>query len=318
MPGRQDNFSGDSVVFKREWPSILFVALFVSIMTAPFVFAGKDLLPDYWMIAHPWARMFEPTEPPARMTDPVYEFNPWFQFAQEMIKEGEFPHWNPYQCCGMPFYANRLVPIFYPPFLIATLLSSPSRLLGWFQFMNLVISGLGMYFLLRRWRISPSAASISSCLFLTTTMNFIPYPVWTLGISGFPWLIWALDGYLEKPKIMYIGIAGLIFGSMLIAGYPILIVHLTYMTGMYFFARIWFFGAGRERWKPSYRWAVPILVMLAIFILGLGISAVSNVPGIVMLQKSQREMGGFKNILYKEMTTSLEFIRQAAKEVRND
>jgi len=179
--------------------SLLIITAYVLLLMNPFVFGGRALMPDTWKSIHPWARGLEPTDYQASIYDPVLEYGPWFEYSQQCLKEGRVPHWNPWQFCGAPLYANRLIPFYYPPFILAELVSQPHKIIGWFQLFNLILSGWGMFFLLGRWRISRTVSSMGSILWLSTGVHFLPFPLWTLGVVGFPWLLWSLDGFLEKP-----------------------------------------------------------------------------------------------------------------------
>ncbi|HDS29981.1 MAG TPA: hypothetical protein ENN67_02940, partial [Firmicutes bacterium] len=276
--------------FRAEWPNFLIVAIFVVALMAPFTLGGKALMPDTWKSIHPWARGLDPYDNQASIYDTVLEYEPWFIYSQQCLKEGRVPHWNPWQFCGAPLYANRLVPFFFPPFILAEIISQPSKILGWFQLFNLIISGWGMYFLLRGWRLMPSVSTLSSCLYLTCGFHFLPFPLWTLGTIGFPWLLWVLDGFLKKPGLKPIATSGFIAGMILMVGYPVLVVHLSYFTVMYFIARWW---ATRRTGSGRLHWSIPPLVLAAIFIIGFGISAIANVPAQHYSRQTVRHVEGF-------------------------
>lgn len=292
--------ASSDMTLRREWPALLGVVLFVVVLMWPFTFAGQALMPDTWKSIHPWARGIELHGNQTNVYDTVLEYSPWFEYAQQCLKEGRVPHWNPWQFCGAPLYANRLIPFFFPPFLAALLVGSPHRLIGWFQLLNLIFSGWGMYFLLRRWNMTRSVAWAGSCLYLTCGVHYLPFPLWTLGTMGFPWLLWALEGFLRQPGLRAIATAGLIAGFILMVGYPVLVVHLTYFTAVYFIARWMLAGKGgwleiSGRRVKRLHWSVAIPVLLAVYILGFGVSAIANVPAWVYSQHSVRQVEGFSD-----------------------
>jgi hypothetical protein len=275
----------------------------------PFTVGGMTLMPDTWKSIHPWARGVDYRQNKASVYDTIIEYDPWYRYAQECLKQGRVPHWNPWQFCGVPLYANRLVPFFYPPFILAELVSSPQKLISWFQFFNLILSGWGMYLLLRRWNLSPPVATVSSCLYLTCGLHFLPFPLFTLGTIGFPWLIWSLEWFLENPGLKPVAAAGLIAGLILMVGYPILIVHFTYFTFLYFIARWW----GLRRLGPRrLHWTIPILTFALIYTLGFGIAAIANLPTITYTHQTFRNIAGFSDPAYNRERLGLLTSREEA------
>ncbi|HUT57727.1 MAG TPA: YfhO family protein [Phycisphaerae bacterium] len=46
--------------------------------------------------------------------DAAYVSQPYYQFADDELKAGRFPHWNPYSACGMPYHASLQGALLYP------------------------------------------------------------------------------------------------------------------------------------------------------------------------------------------------------------
>jgi len=275
---------------KFDLISLAILSVFVLILMYPFVFGGRAVMPDTWKSIHPWARGLESTDYDASIYDTVLEYGPWFEYSQQCLKEGRVPHWNPWQFCGTPLYANRLIPFFYPPFIIAELVAQPHKIIGWFQLFNLLISGWGMFFLLRRWRVSRTVSVMGSMLWLTSGVHFLPFPLWTLGVVNFPWLLWALEGFLEKPSGRPMVLSAFIYGIILMTGYPVLVVHMTYFTVLYFLSRWW---TAHRVGEKSIHWSLPAVALLAMFTFGAGLSAIANYPAWKYSQETFRQVGGF-------------------------
>ena len=64
---------------------------------------------------------------PARFVIP-YDFRgyhvPLAEFIAGSFRRGELPLWDPFQYCGMPFYADLTAQLFYPPTLATIALSN--------------------------------------------------------------------------------------------------------------------------------------------------------------------------------------------------
>jgi hypothetical protein len=290
--GTTESTISSRVRFRHEWPALLVISLFVVVQMWPFILGGQALMPDTWKSIYPWANGIDIKADQTNIYDTVLEYQPWFQYSQTCLKESRIPLWNRWQFCGAPLYANRLVPYFFPPFMLAEILASPQRFIGWFQLFNLILSGWGMYFLLRKWKLSPATGVASSCLYLTTGLHFLPFPLWILGTIGFPWLLWALEGFIEKPGIRPVAISAFIAGIIMMVGYPAIVVHLSYFTAVYFIAR-WF--SMRRTVVRKYNWALPFIVLAATYIIGFGISAIANVPTWEYSKQTSRQISGISD-----------------------
>jgi hypothetical protein len=271
---------------------VAIIILWAVIQMYPFTIEGKALMPDTWKSIHPWARGVDIEHNQTNIFDTVLEYNPWYEYSQDALKDGRVPHWNPYQFCGAPLYANRLVPFFYPPFMLAELISDPHRIVGTFQFFNLILSGLGMYLLLKRWKIGRWVSVASAVLWMTCGAHFLPFPPQMLGTIGFPWLLWAIEGFFQKPSMKYIAIAGLVVGLILMTGYPITIVHFSYFIVIYTFIR-WLIRKSVN--SPDMHWTIPLVALLAAYLIGLGVSAISTAPTMAYSKETIRSVGLFSD-----------------------
>lgn len=57
----------------------------------------------------PWAPSFPASERVApALSDPVWQFVPWLQFAHEELRAGRLPLWNPHQSGGVPLLGNGI------------------------------------------------------------------------------------------------------------------------------------------------------------------------------------------------------------------
>lgn len=126
------------------------LALLPLILVAPAwrpdrVFAPCDILAQ----AHPWRALAPDTEPhnPAQV-DAVIQFHPWLIHAAREVRAGRWPLWNPYTACGTRFLANPqtsvLAPFSWPAYLLP-----PAEALWVSAWLQMFVTGLGMYVLLR-------------------------------------------------------------------------------------------------------------------------------------------------------------------------
>jgi hypothetical protein len=98
------------------------------------------------------------------LTDPVWQFAPWFEFARRELAGGRLPLWNPHQDGGVPFLAN-------PQTTLATPLTWPILLLGVDDGWNisllarLLLAAVAALLWLRQSGRSVPAAALGAALF---------------------------------------------------------------------------------------------------------------------------------------------------------
>jgi hypothetical protein len=96
---------------------------------------------------------------------------PLAEFLARSLRQGEFPLWDPFTYCGVPFYANVQAQVFYPPTLAAVWLSNlagGARLLNfleWQLVIHVFLVGALAYWLLLRLDTGRSAALLGATVF---------------------------------------------------------------------------------------------------------------------------------------------------------
>ncbi len=125
-------------------------------------------------------------------------------FHRECFWRGEWPLWNPYNCCGLPFLAQFNTLALYPLSLIY-LLAPLAWSLSAFCLFHLFLAGLGMYFLARRWTGSQAGGALAGVVFAFNglTLNFL---MWPSHIATFAWMPWVIllveDGWKHGGRKM--------------------------------------------------------------------------------------------------------------------
>ena len=212
---------------------------------------------------------------------------PLAHFQQDCLRHGEFPLWNPYNNCGVPFLAQWNTMPLYPPALAALALP-----LGWslsfFCLAHLWWAGFGMFFLARRWTGNDFAAAFAGLAFAFNgfTLNLL---MWPSHIATFAWLPWVvlvaeLAWRMGAEKIILAAFAG---AMQMLAGGP----ETIFLTWL-FVAALWlqqFFMAGRDASSPPRRamlWRLPLVVALVI-----SLTLVQLLPFLDLVAHAQRETG---------------------------
>ncbi len=333
-PTRTENSTDFSPVPPISWRTdiagVIGITLIVMVLLWPALDGSHSLMSDSWKLNYPWAvegslesTAFEENFPdsaidPGSRDEPyvlaydIYLENiPWYKFAQEEIRSGRFPHWNPYSFNGAPFYANHLVPLTHPPLIIALLISPLHQVHTVATFLTLWLAGIGLYFYLRSKRLQPVAGIASAAIYLTIG-HFMPLvPFQMAGLMYYPWLMWASDNLDLKPSFRTLLPFTLILGLQLAAGHPAYVAPFLYMIILHRIL-LWIF-----RSKPKSYWLPRLGILAVAFVLGFAISAVQNYPTWNFLKLSARDLNGQTERTMHNHSDSEQII-QAAGITRSD
>ena len=152
------------------------------------------------------------------------------------LRDGHYPLWNPYLFAGMPSFGSLAYPKFvYPPAQVFNLLQQKLGFapLTWL-FGHLLFGGLGMMWLLSRWKLPTSSLVLGAVIFVM----FPKVVAW--GVHGhgsklgaamyLPWIVgWALrvqDAGSWPRQLRAVGMLGLVLGLQFLRGH----VQITYYT----------------------------------------------------------------------------------------
>jgi hypothetical protein len=248
---------------------------------ANVLFTGQVLVGDNLARFDPWRAYASEELLQQRSnwrTDPLVQYYPHRVIANDTIKAGDLPLWNPYYLSGTPFLATEPVAgLFYPPSIVYYLVS-PLQGFGISACLHLALAGLFMYLYLRSIdleRISSlfGAVSFQFCgYFLVNLMwlSRVSTAVWT------PFLFYCVEKYWRERKRVYA--LGLAFGVAMctLAGTPPVVVFVMSALAIYTVFRL-AFGVREGRAREDTRASA---VILAAVVLGTLLAAVQLAPTI--------------------------------------
>ena len=207
---------------------------------------------------------------------------PMAYFHRETFWHGQFPLWNPYSHCGIPFLAQWNTLTLYPPSLIYLLLPL-NWSLSFFCLVHLFWGGLGMYFLAWHWTNHRLAAGLAGIAFSFNGL-FLNAMMWPNNAATFGWLPWVLwlvpAGWKSGGRIV---IWGTLAGAMqMLAGGPEAIL-LTWIILSVLAVGDWVHSP-EFRAKIAFRFfGIVVLVVL--------VCAAQLLPFLDLLFHSQRDSG---------------------------
>ncbi len=153
------------------------------------------------------------------------------QVGDAGLAQGEYPLWNPYLFAGMPSFGSlSYLKYLYPPSLVFNTLQ------GWgmppltWMFAHLLFGGLGMAWLLSRWKLPFAALVLGAVIWLL----FPKVVAW--GVHGhgsklgaamyLPWIVASVWRVLDGHGWRAVGMTSLFLGLQLLRGH----VQITYYT----------------------------------------------------------------------------------------
>ncbi len=213
---------------------------------------------------------------------PSLQFVPWRDYALDLLRQGQFPFWNPLNGAGAPLFANYQTALLYPlnwPTFILPLAWSMSAA----AVLHLFLAGWGMWTFSERLGLSSLGRGLSALAFGLTG-----YLVGRLGTypmidaaAWLPWLLWAAHGVVSRGRSRDAGWLALFSGLLLLAGHAQTAWYSLLLVGLY---AVWL------AWKDGRSWQrlAAVAVLLA---LGAGVAALQLAATADLLRASQRSSG---------------------------
>lgn len=208
---------------------------------------------------------------PVHSTTTSFMEEPIFQFVKDsLVKNHEFPFWNPYQGCGYPLIAMMHHGFFWPLHLIYYLLPNS---ISWdlVILLRLLLGGVLMYWFLKKIELDPMACAFGAAVFmLSPGLTLYQYGFMNV-IIVLPLLLLLIERLLERPGRLSMTGVGIGVWLTFLAGHPEHIVLINGFAVLYFLFR--FFSNLSFRQKPGL-----LLWLAAAYALGLALSAALFLP----------------------------------------
>ncbi len=226
----------------------------------------------------------------------AYKLDIDYFFAHETVLREELSGdglalWNPYFGGGSPTLSKIQIGIFYPPLMLLRELLSPVAMFNWDMVLHLYVAGLGLYWLLRDWKVRPVGAMFGALTFMLSG-SLIPrvFAGHISVIHSIAWIGWLLLAYrrlLLKRSWWSLLVVALLTALTVLGGHPQMSLIALLVPGSYFIA---FAGQRiRERRWDDVGWAA--LSSLGVAVLALGLVAIQLAPFLEWLSQTSRGKG---------------------------
>ncbi len=157
-----------------------------------------------------------------------YYHLPLTTFIASSWRKGQFPLWDPYTYCGLPFFANINAQIFYPPTAFTVLIANlfGGQHLTYLMELHLaghvLLGGVFTFLLLRELDVRRGAALIGGTIFQCGP--YFTSQAQHLGaIDGAAWIPLAclcVVRLAKIPSLRWMGVLALSFALSILAGFP--------------------------------------------------------------------------------------------------
>ncbi|MFP6685400.1 MAG: YfhO family protein [Polyangiaceae bacterium] len=125
--------------------------------------------------------------------DNIWQRNPALAYNGDALREGRLPAWNPWILAGVPYSANPLVAVYYPPNWLTAALPVPDRVLA-VAALHVLLAGLFVLLYLRAVGLTATPALLGGVAFafsgwvaahlhntqLVATVVWIPLGLWAI------------------------------------------------------------------------------------------------------------------------------------------
>lgn len=282
-----NNLKNLSLAFSKEKLPILTI-FFIVILFFYKVFLGYAPLSGDIVIGayYPWLdyKWGYPVGVPVKnpITSDVVSFiYPMQTAAISIIKNGQWPLWNPYILTGTPLLANFQTAAFSPVNIVYWLTDDLSAWTVQIIFQH-IAAAIFTYILLRNWKISQLSSVLGSLVYAFSGFNLI-WSQWnghTLSAAYIPLIILSMDKFFSTFKAKWGALFSITLCLQLFSGYPQSVLY-TILAGVIF----WFINI-----RLTKQFLITTLLLSLFGLVGLGLSMPQVLPGYELTKYSQRDI----------------------------
>lgn len=209
---------------------------------------------------------------------------PQKNFWVSELKQGRIPLWNPYILSGTPYLADINLGTFSPTNFIYLLINPVERAGSLLFVLELFLAGFFTYLLSRLYNVSETGSVISGISFMCS--GIILSYVTNLAIFNvavfIPIILYILEIAFLNRRIIYFILVGILFALQILSGH----VQITFYTGLLIIFLTIF--------KKNLNFKQKLIILLIIFIIGFGLSAVQLLPFLEFTRFTPRIGQGYQ------------------------
>ena len=231
----------------------------------------------------------------APTTDIRTFFLPLWHFVFSVLREGQFPLWNPYILGGTPSFAAGQTQALYPPSLLTGLFLPPHAAITVTIGVHVFLAGTFNWFFARDLGLRRGAALLSAVIYAcagTTVLRIYAGHVTILcTICWLPLIMFGVRRLVRTRQRRWSGLIGFALGLQLLAGQP---QYLVYTLGAASLYLLWLLGEAYGDGRLTKWQAGQGALLFAAAVIGGGLlAAVQLLPGLELARQSSRQAETF-------------------------
>jgi hypothetical protein len=235
-----------------------------------------------------WWHAFTTGEGPlaAVNLDIVFYFYPTYEAAARWLARGALPLWNPYQLCGLPWFASPITGFAYPPHLLYALLPTHVALAVLAALHLLLIAGTTVA-LGRRLGLGCAGAVLATLFFTlhASTDVLMRTPVYLESAAWLPLGCLAVEGIVRRRRLRGAFLLAVAMGASWLAAYAQITLYLVYAWASLLLALLLADGRDVRTWLAN------TAAFTGGLLLGTLVSAIQLLPAIEAARVGVRAAG---------------------------
>lgn len=236
--------------------------------------------------------------------DDLYVFYPGANYFARSIADGVFPFWLPGLRCGMPFYSDIQMGLFYPlKWLLVLFVKDgelPQQAYQCYLVFQYMVGGFLFFGLMRLHKSPRAAAAIGSLVYCFSGFTAL-HIIFFASIEVMVWLplvLMAIKFYFNQKSLFRLLLISLAVLMTFLPGFPQVTLYVSYFSIAY-----WLVLAVHEAqdkgatWKGVLVGAIREMAIAAgVFLLAIAMGAIAFLPGFENWQQSSRATYGYDKV----------------------
>ena len=237
------------------------------------------------------------------MDDAADNYYPARVAFRRALSDGTLPSWENGTMAGWPLLADPYYGYFYPLNVVFYLgartgepptgdaAGVPSGL-GYSAALHMWLGGLGMLWLLRR-RVSWAAALFGALAFALSSFQVvrIRHIIFVQAVAWLPWLLWAIEHYLQTKQRRSLAAAALCSGLVLLAGAHSLLHFLLLPVVVYTLGRLLSFALAEASGQKLRYFFVQMAWLAVAALAGALLGSIALFPTLLQMPLTGRALG---------------------------
>ncbi|EJL58068.1 hypothetical protein PMI09_00561 [Rhizobium sp. CF122] len=215
---------------------VSYAALFL-ILTSVFWIGGEVVAPDRQFLE---LAAVDPTGSPRienrKFGDFTKAYIPEILAQMSSKRSGWLTYWTDQNELGRPLqHLFGFSPAYFPSWIISRLTNNPWVFISILSLSTCFVSGLFLILLCREWQLSPMAALIAAITFAASPyfMYWLTFPMFSSVWCWSTGALWAMTRLARRIDLLVCGALAFIVYSLLMTGYPQIIMFHTYLLVAY-------------------------------------------------------------------------------------